>query len=80
MRDEKSRNAYKRYWRNKQNYKKYWDERLKAADRMNRSLRLDDSGRTRYYCTKQKGVQQVTDTIENNPEGYRLVRTKAELG
>ena len=40
MRDEKSRNAYKRWWRNNKNYKKHWDERLKAADGMNRSLKL----------------------------------------
>ena len=40
MRDEKSRNAYKRFWRNRKNYLKHWDERLAATAAMNRSLHL----------------------------------------
>ena len=40
MRDEKSRNAYKRYWRNRKNFYKNWEARVDATMAMNRSQKL----------------------------------------
>ena len=40
MRDEKSRNAYKRFWRNRKNFYKNWEARINATMAMNRSQEL----------------------------------------